>query len=65
MYLSYKFDGRKLQERLGLRGLSLTLTANNLLTFTGLLEGNPQRTELVKSYYPIMRTVKLGLKLDF
>ena len=65
VYLSYKFDGRKLQERLGLRGLSLTLTANNLLTFTGLLEGNPQRTELVKSYYPIMRTVKLGLKLDF
>ena len=64
LYFAYKFDGRK-AERLGVRGLSLTCTANNLVTFTGLLEGNPQRTELVKSYYPIMRTVKLGVKLDF
>ena len=65
LYLAYRFDGKKLQDRLGVRGLSITLTGNNLFTWTGLLEGNPQRTELVKSYYPIMRTVKLGVKLDF
>jgi hypothetical protein len=33
--------------------------------FSDLLEGNPQRTELRASYYPIMRSVKLGVKLDF
>ena len=65
LYFAYKFDSNKLQERFGVRGLTLTLTANNLLTFTSLIEGNPQRTELVKSYYPIMRTVKLGLKAEF
>lgn len=65
LYFAYKFDSNKLQERLGVRGLTLTLTANNLLTFTDLIEGNPQRTDLVKSYYPIMRTVKLGLKAEF
>ena len=65
LYFAYKFDSNKLQDRFGVRGLTLTLTANNLLTFTSLIEGNPQRTELVKSYYPIMRTVKLGLKAEF
>ncbi|MBR1868790.1 MAG: hypothetical protein IJ799_01845 [Bacteroidales bacterium] len=65
IYVAYKFDGRRLQERFGIRGLSLTLTANNLLTFTDLIEGNPQRTELVKSYYPIMRIAKFGVKMEF
>ena len=65
VYLSYKFDGRKLQDALGVRGLSVTLTGNNLFMFSDLIEGNPQRTELTKSYYPIMRSIKLGVKLDF
>ena len=65
LYFAYKFDSQKLLRRTGIRGLTITLTANNLLTFTSLIEGNPQRTELVKSYYPIMRTVKLGVKSEF
>lgn len=65
VYLAYKFDGKKLEDALGVRGLSITLTGNNLFMFSDLIEGNPQRTELTKSYYPIMRTVKLGVKLDF
>lgn len=65
VYLAYKFDGKKLQDALGVRGLSITLTGNNLFMFSDLIEGNPQRTELVGSYYPIMRSVKLGVKLDF
>ena len=65
LYISYKFDGNRLRQVLGLRGLSITLTGNNLFTATSLIEGNPQRTELTSSYYPIMRTVRLGLKLDF
>ena len=65
VYVAYKFDGKKLEDVLGVKGLSLTLTGNNLFMFSDLLEGNPQRTELVGSYYPIMRSVKLGVKLDF
>jgi len=65
VYLAYKFDGKRLQDVLGVRGLSITLTGNNLLMLSDLIEGNPQRTELRASYYPIMRSVKLGVKLDF
>ena len=65
VYLAYKFDGKKLEDALGVKGLSITLTGNNLFMFSDLLEGNPQRTELRASYYPIMRSVKLGVKLDF
>ena len=49
----------------GLSGLMVTLTGNNLFTVTDLVEGNPQRIFLSTSYYPIMRFVKLGVKLDF
>ena len=65
VYVSYKFDGKRLQDAIGVNGLSITLTGNNLFMFSDLIEGNPQRTELTKSYYPIMRSVKLGVKLDF
>ncbi|MBQ9893051.1 MAG: TonB-dependent receptor [Bacteroidales bacterium] len=65
LYVSYKFDGNRLRQLLGVRGLSVTLTGNNLFTATSLIEGNPQRTALSSSYYPIMRTVRLGVKLDF
>ncbi len=63
VYVSYTFDGAKIN-RIGLKGLSITLTGNNLVTFTNLVEGNPQRTSLSSSYYPLMRVVKLGVKLD-
>ena len=65
LYLSYKFDGPTINKILGLRGLSITATANNLFTFTDLVEGDPQRTTLAASYYPLMRSFKLGVKLDF
>ena len=65
VYLSYKFDGKKLEDKTGVKGLTITLTGNNLFMFSDLIEGNPQRTELTTSYYPVMRTVKLGVKLDF
>ena len=65
LYLSYKFDGPTINKILGLRGLSVTATANNLFTFSDLIEGDPQRTSLAASYYPLMRSFKLGVKLDF
>lgn len=64
-YLSYRFDGDKLKRRLGIDGLTLTLTGNNLFTFTGLVEGDPQIKALSDSYYPLVRIVKFGVKLDF
>ncbi len=63
--LSYTWSGRKFKKRTGLSGLKLYVTGNNLLTFTELLEGDPESKTLSKGAYPHMRTIKLGLQLNF
>jgi hypothetical protein len=40
-------------------------TGNNLLTFTKLIEGDPERKDFQQGFYPIMLTAKLGIKLNF
>ena len=54
-----------MQKLMGVGSIKAYLTANNLLTFTGLLEGDPEQKYLVWGEYPQMRTVKLGLQLTF
>ena len=63
--VSYTFDGKMLKNFLGLSALKLYVTANNLLTFSDLPEGDPESRYLVWGDYPHMRTVKLGLQLGF
>ena len=65
LYLGYKFDSRKLQERLGIDALTIKLTCNNLYLFTKLIDGNPQAQNTATSYYPLTRTVKLGASVNF
>jgi hypothetical protein len=55
----------KVKQLMGVEAIKLYLTANNLLTFTGLLEGDPEQKYLVWGEYPQMRTVKMGLQLTF
>ena len=38
VYLAYTFNAKRLRQKVGFRSLSLYLTANNLLTFTPLIE---------------------------
>lgn len=65
LYLGYKFDGKKLRQALGIDGLTVSLSCNNVFMFTGLIEGNPQMHNTATSYYPLMRTTKLGINLNF
>ncbi|MBQ7771654.1 MAG: TonB-dependent receptor [Bacteroidales bacterium] len=65
LYFGYKFDGKKLRQVLGIDGLTVSLSCNNLFIFTGLIEGNPQMHNTSTSYYPLMRTTKLGINLNF
>lgn len=65
MSLTYTFDGKKLRKALGVRSLSLGVICNNLFTFTGLIEQDPQRLTTAENYYPTMRVVKLNLNLSF
>ena len=63
--LSYTWSGRNFKKRTGMQGIKLYVTGNNLLTFTDLLEGDPESKTLKQGAYPHMRTIKLGLQLNF
>ena len=65
VFLAYRFDGRFVKRILGLDGLSITITGNNLWTLTDLVEGNPQVLSLSSSFYPIMASVKTGIRMHF
>ena len=65
VYLAYTFNAKRLRQKVGFRSLSLYLTANNLLTFTSLIEGDPASTTFTSGFYPQMTSVKLGVKIGF
>ena len=63
--LSYTWSGRNFTKKTGMQSIRAYVTGNNLLTFTGLPEGDPESKYLVWGSYPYMRTVRLGLQLTF
>lgn len=63
--ISYTWNGPKVKRVLGVDGVRVYATGNNLLTFTDLIEGDPEQKYLVWGEYPQMMTVKLGLQLSF
>ena len=63
--VGYTLDGPGVKDTLGIRGIKFYATANNLLTFTDLIEGDPESKYHVWGTYPQMMTVKLGLQLLF
>lgn len=63
--VGYTWSGPKIRQALGVRALKVYATGNNLLTFTDLLEGDPENKYLVWGQYPQMMTVKLGLQVSF
>jgi TonB-linked SusC/RagA family outer membrane protein len=65
LFLGYTFDTGNLKRILGISNLQIYATGNNLLTFTKLIEGDPERKDFQTGFYPLVITVKLGLKLSF
>ena len=63
--VGYTWSGPKIRQALGVRALKVYATGNNLLTFTDLLEGDPENKYLVWGQYPQMMTVKLGIQVSF
>lgn len=63
--VGYTWNTAKVKNMLGVQGIKLYIQGNNLLTFSDLLEGDPEQKYLVWGEYPQMRTVKLGLQLHF
>jgi hypothetical protein len=65
VYAGYTFKSGFLNRVAGIDNLNIYATANNLLTFTNLIEGDPERKDFYLGFYPLMTTVKFGLKFGF
>jgi hypothetical protein len=65
LYLAYTFKSKQMKSRLGIDSIILYTTCNNLLHFTDLIEGNPEATTFRDGFYPLMKTVQIGLKAGF
>ena len=65
IFASYNFQSKQLQSLLGVDAMNVFLTANNVFTFTNLLEGDPERKDFYQGFYPQMSQYNIGLKLGF
>lgn len=65
VYAGYTFNSEFLKNTVGVSSLQVYATANNLLTFTKLIEGDPERKDFQYGFYPLMITMKLGVRLSF
>ena len=62
--ISYKFDLSRLRDTT-INGLTVSVSANNLFLLSDIVDVNPTGTSGMAATYPQMRTVKLGLSVDF
>jgi TonB-linked SusC/RagA family outer membrane protein len=65
LYVGYTFSSGLLKKLIGVSSGVVYATGNNLLTFTKLIEGDPERKDFQQGFYPIMLSAKVGLKVNF
>ncbi len=65
VYMGYTFSPRFLERLAGVSNMLLYVTGNNLWTWTGLIEGDPERKDFQQGFYPQMSSLKVGVKLAF
>lgn len=65
VYVGYNLKSQMLKYVFGINNLNIYATGNNLLTFTSLIEGDPERKNYMDGFYPQMISAKLGLKVSF
>lgn len=65
VYLGYNFKPDYLKRWLGISAVTVYASGNNLFTVTNLLEGDPERKDFTRGFYPQMSTYKIGLKVAF
>jgi len=65
IYAGYNFNSKLLKNLAGISNVLFYATANNLFTFTPLIEGDPERKDFYSGFYPQMSRLNLGLKFSF
>lgn len=65
MSIAYLWRGEKLRKAIGVESVRFYVNGSNLLTFTDLIEGDPESKYLIWGEYPHMRNIKLGVQINF
>jgi TonB-linked SusC/RagA family outer membrane protein len=65
IYMGYNINSKMLKKSVGISNVLIYATGNNLITFTKLIEGDPERKDFFLGFYPQMLSAKLGLKFSF
>ena len=65
VYVAYTFKTKRIKQAMGIDGLTVNLVANNVYTFTNWPETSPQMFKTSTMYFPMIRTLKCGLKVSF
>ncbi|MEI7423287.1 MAG: TonB-dependent receptor [Prolixibacteraceae bacterium] len=65
IYLGYSFESSVLKHYAGISKINVYATANNVVTFTKLIEGDPERKDFQQGFYPQMSSTIIGLKFNF
>lgn len=54
-----------LTKNLGISDLTIYAQGYNLITFTDLILGDPERKDFTRGFYPLMKTFRIGLNASF
>jgi TonB-linked SusC/RagA family outer membrane protein len=65
VYLGYNMASKLLNRFAGVTNVTVYATGNNLWTLTNLIEGDPERKDFNQGFYPLMSSIKFGVKVAF
>ncbi|HPJ59655.1 MAG TPA: TonB-dependent receptor [Bacteroidales bacterium] len=65
LYMGYNIKSGALNRAIGINSMMVYLSGSNLLTFTPLIEGDPEATNFYQGFYPQMMTFRAGIKVGF
>jgi len=65
VYLGYNMASKLLNRFAGVTNVTVYATGNNLWTLTNLIEGDPERKDFNQGFYPLMSSLKFGVKVAF
>ena len=65
VYMGYNYKSKLLKKTIGINNVLIYANGNDLLTFTKLIQGDPERKDFLAGFYPQMVSGKLGLKFSF
>lgn len=65
VHFEYSFSSGAMEQIAGVSMMSLYIQGHNLFTATNLILGDPERKDFSRGFYPLMKSVKMGIRASF